>query len=202
MLVSYVSATPAARSLFYVVESFWVLCFVFGDVPGESLVRVARYVTADLGNVALPPWSQVGIHGSRYQSPEPEGVDWDGCNHQFEAPAPGNVALVADFRRGHGRGLDRRRHQGDHGLQLARFSFCQDQHHVFIIGDWGGLPADPEMGQTEPVTADHRKDGFHKREFVAGLDDVAQLAVRDRMRERAADIRPEETRFLLGRSGS
>jgi len=102
------------------------------------------------------------------------GVDWDSCNRRFEAPEPGSTALALN------------------GVRLPDTCFdselAVDQHQIFIIGDWGGLPGDPETG---PVTADHRKDGFHKREFVGGLDDVAQHVVRDRIRERAADFRPE-----------
>ena len=60
---------------------------------------------------------------------------------------------------------------------------------MFIIGDWGGLDSgDPEKG---PVPADHRKEGVHKRAWVDGLDDRAQLRVRDQMREGAAKLHPD-----------
>lgn len=102
------------------------------------------------------------------------GANRSGCNRRFEAPDPGSTALALNGVR----------------LPDTCIDSDEDQHHVFIIGDWGGLPGDPETGNRS-VTADHRKTGKHARAFVAGLDDWAQHVVRDRIRERAAVVRPE-----------
>lgn len=65
-----------------------------------------------------------------------------------------------------------------------------DEHHVFVIGDWGGVQPAPGA---PPVPADHRSHLFpqHTRGFVVGVDDTAQLRVAAQMQERAQKSRPD-----------
>jgi hypothetical protein len=80
-------------------------------------------------------------------------------------------------------------HATDHnGVRLPDVCLRGDQHHVFVIGDWGGIM---EEGRP-PVPADHRAPGFkHERAFIDGVDDCAQLRVADAMKKRAAETPPE-----------
>lgn len=66
--------------------------------------------------------------------------------------------------------------------------FGDDEHHVFLIGDWGGVL----YGQ-QPVPADHRSKQFgpNYRKFVVGADNVAQTNVARQMAERASVSFPD-----------
>lgn len=62
--------------------------------------------------------------------------------------------------------------------------------HVFLIGDWGGIWS---PGLNKPVTADSRgeKSKAKHRQFLAGVDEFAQLRVANAMRQRADLKRPD-----------
>jgi len=70
-------------------------------------------------------------------------------------------------------------------------------YHVFAIGDWGGvvagLPESAANPDTVPRPADHRSAQFpaFRRKFVVGVDDRAQLRVRDQMEKRALETKPD-----------
>lgn len=59
-------------------------------------------------------------------------------------------------------------------------------HHVFVIGDWGGV-------HIPPKPADHRSPKFpqNQRRFVHGVDDCAQQRVAAQMKERAQWANPD-----------
>eukprot|EP00404_Azadinium_spinosum_P001719 CAMPEP_0180430302 /NCGR_PEP_ID=MMETSP1036_2-20121128/7815_1 /TAXON_ID=632150 /ORGANISM="Azadinium spinosum, Strain 3D9" /LENGTH=500 /DNA_ID=CAMNT_0022436031 /DNA_START=39 /DNA_END=1541 /DNA_ORIENTATION=- len=67
-------------------------------------------------------------------------------------------------------------------------------HHVFVIGDWGGV-VDHPWNHTfpGPVPADHRSKLFpaHHRKFVVGADDIAQYNVAAQMKLRAPTSKPD-----------
>mmetsp|Transcript_104399 Transcript_104399/g.185642 ORF Transcript_104399/g.185642 Transcript_104399/m.185642 type:complete len:666 (+) Transcript_104399:57-2054(+) len=79
------------------------------------------------------------------------------------------------------------------GVKLPPTCFKDDAnglHHVFVIGDWGGVInhyGDP------PEPADHRKEVFaaHHRKFVNGADDQAQQNVAKWMKIRAPKSKPD-----------
>lgn len=78
------------------------------------------------------------------------------------------------------------------GIRLPDACFLDPgPHHVFVIGDWGGV-LDADM-QPPPVPADRRANIFPTlaRDFVTGADDVAQLNVAREMRRRSATHPPE-----------
>jgi hypothetical protein len=57
-------------------------------------------------------------------------------------------------------------------------------HNVFVIGDWGGTRENENVAPANQV---------HKRvtgAFVGGVDDIAQMRVRDAMRDRASRFSP------------
>lgn len=70
------------------------------------------------------------------------------------------------------------------------FNSSEGPHHVFVIGDWGGLSGGP--GQA-PVPADHRSKKFpsRARKFVVGVDDSAQQRVARQMMLRALVHEPD-----------
>eukprot|EP00406_Dinophysis_acuminata_P059097 CAMPEP_0179285194 /NCGR_PEP_ID=MMETSP0797-20121207/39079_1 /TAXON_ID=47934 /ORGANISM="Dinophysis acuminata, Strain DAEP01" /LENGTH=395 /DNA_ID=CAMNT_0020993997 /DNA_START=39 /DNA_END=1223 /DNA_ORIENTATION=- len=74
-------------------------------------------------------------------------------------------------------------HASDHnGVALPDACFQgPGPHHVFVIGDWGGIGAIPRP-------ADDRRG---QREFVGGVDDQAQQRVAAQMRHRAATGSPD-----------
>jgi len=57
------------------------------------------------------------------------------------------------------------------------------EEHIFLIGDWGGLP--PSWGSHEPRPADNVKSKQHPRKFFQGTDDHAQQYVANHLNERA-----------------
>jgi len=61
-------------------------------------------------------------------------------------------------------------------------------HHVFLIGDWGGVLSDKGLRP-----ADHRskKFGNHHRNFIFGADDFAQQRVAEQMARRASWALPD-----------
>jgi len=62
-------------------------------------------------------------------------------------------------------------------------------HHVFVIGDWGGIVRSPGA---PPVPADHRSPKFHgHRPFVVGADDCAQQRVARQMSARSIVSAPD-----------
>jgi len=69
------------------------------------------------------------------------------------------------------------------------------QRHVYLIGDWGGLPGPFGWNATmrAPAPADHRSPEFpsHQRDFVWGADDCAQRNVADQMAKRAVISPPD-----------
>jgi len=72
----------------------------------------------------------------------------------------------------------------------------QDKHyHVYLVGDWGGLPGPFgwNASMPPPAPADHRSPEFpsHQRDFVWGADDCAQRNVAREMRTRAASNPPD-----------
>lgn len=80
---------------------------------------------------------------------------------------------------------------GYNGVSLPDTCFFgDDEHHVFVIGDWGGVL---KAAGEKPVPADHRSVLFasHHRPFVLGADDTAQLNVAKWMRYRAAISFPD-----------
>lgn len=62
-------------------------------------------------------------------------------------------------------------------------------HHIFLIGDWGGLLGYAAPGV--PTPADRRSNLFpgYERDFVIGADDSAQVNVSKWMAKRAEDLR-------------
>jgi len=75
----------------------------------------------------------------------------------------------------------------DHnGVALEETCFeGEGPHHVFVIGDWGGV-------DTPPVPADHRSPEFGgSRPFIVGVDDRAQQRVALQMKKRAATSDPD-----------
>jgi hypothetical protein len=67
--------------------------------------------------------------------------------------------------------------------------FGTGPHHVFAIGDWGGII---RMKGQLPITADKRSDlfPFFQRKMVFGVDDSAQLRVADVMEKFAGLHKP------------
>ncbi|CAK0790832.1 unnamed protein product [Prorocentrum cordatum] len=76
------------------------------------------------------------------------------------------------------------------GVALSDVCFYgSGEHHVFVIGDWGGLES--ESGGP-PMPADDRgPTKEHNRHFMAGIDNNAQMRVADAMRTRAPVSRPD-----------
>lgn len=99
-------------------------------------------------------------------------IDW------FMAPAPPRFANALN------------------GVEFFKVCFnatphLQEMHHVFVIGDWGGLLW---QGSEIPVPADKRsRDRFpaFARDFVDGVDDTAQLRVAAAMRHHAELNEPD-----------
>mmetsp|Transcript_114971 Transcript_114971/g.245513 ORF Transcript_114971/g.245513 Transcript_114971/m.245513 type:complete len:476 (-) Transcript_114971:40-1467(-) len=85
-------------------------------------------------------------------------------------------------------------HATDHnGISLPDVCFNRTgPHHVFVIGDWGGVLLDPSKSSV-PVPADKRSPKFpgFARTFVNGVDDVAQLRVASQMKRRAPTSKPD-----------
>lgn len=75
-------------------------------------------------------------------------------------------------------------------LPEACFNSTQGEHHVFVIGDWGGLSSSPGKA---PMPADHRSKRFptRARDFVVGVDDRAQQRVARQMMLRAIAKAPD-----------
>jgi len=63
-------------------------------------------------------------------------------------------------------------------------------HHVFVIGDWGGVLAN---ATAEPVPADRRSKHMptHYRPFIKGADDCAQQKVAKQMKLRSRIAAPD-----------
>jgi len=69
------------------------------------------------------------------------------------------------------------------GVQLADVYIPGSyEHRVFIIGDWGGFVDKDNDNYISPANQVHKRFG---QEFVGGVDDRAQFAVRDAMIGRA-----------------
>lgn len=75
-------------------------------------------------------------------------------------------------------------------LPDACFNNSDGPHHVFVIGDWGGVLGD--RGD-RPVPADRRSRHMpsHHRPFILGADDRAQQNVAEQMRRRSAVHEPD-----------
>jgi len=75
------------------------------------------------------------------------------------------------------------------GVALEDVCFEEDgPHHVFIIGDWGGITqGDGRLAAAPHLT--HRWETNYN--FVWPPDEQAQTLVRDQMRKRAPDSRPD-----------
>lgn len=79
----------------------------------------------------------------------------------------------------------------------------KDSYHVFVLGDWGGMcgygeqndcTLSPEEAQASWDHADHPFRPYpmpNRRGAMQGVDQAAQLHVRDRMNELAAEVDPE-----------
>lgn len=94
------------------------------------------------------------------------------CTDRFRAPQPDGATDL-------------------NGIVLPPVCFLatDEPHHVFVIGDWGGIS--PSEGMI-PVPADHRSPKFHhRRPFVLGADNSAQLNVAEQMTLRAERSRPD-----------
>jgi hypothetical protein len=75
-------------------------------------------------------------------------------------------------------------------LRPVCFNDTGKEHHVFVIGDWGGIQwkeHDP------PKPADHRdpKFGTNSRPYIYGVDDQAQQLVAEQMKIRASTAEPD-----------
>ncbi|CAK0855017.1 unnamed protein product, partial [Prorocentrum cordatum] len=93
------------------------------------------------------------------------------CRARFEAPEPEARAT------------------GLNGVRLPDVCInSTGEHHVFVIGDWGGHWIRGVDGKRYLQPADNRKDGIHSRVYVEGLDDSAQHKVRDQMLKAAAEV--------------
>lgn len=128
--------------------------------------RLWRPVGAAAAAVAACCAPEVLAHG--------HGFRHEACRSRFVPPAPGKKAVDLN------------------GVRLP--DVCINgtgptgAYEVFVIGDWGGLQ---EGGHKAVRAADHRKDGVHKRDFVNGLDDVAQHKVAEVMEQRAVWVDPD-----------
>lgn len=106
------------------------------------------------------------------------------CMGRFQLPAA--PAKATDYN---GMALPDTCFQG--GAQSA-----DGHHHVFLIGDWGGLPGPIawNASMVPPIPADHRDPEHfpqHTRGFVWGADDKAQQNVAAQMRQRASASFPD-----------
>mmetsp|Transcript_56446 Transcript_56446/g.127575 ORF Transcript_56446/g.127575 Transcript_56446/m.127575 type:complete len:949 (+) Transcript_56446:74-2920(+) len=88
------------------------------------------------------------------------------------------------------------------GMQLPDTCFfgpnakvASGMHHIFVIGDWGGVTNHPWNKTVKaPLAADHRsKHHFkqHYRPFVWGVDDFAQVKVAGQIAKRALKSDPD-----------
>lgn len=116
--------------------------------------------------------SGFGIKG--YPVPQQDEVDSSQCSPGRFVPPP-RPDMATDHN----------------GVALRDVCFEGDgPHHVFVIGDWGGIVFEPG---TPPRPADHRSRLFthQHRPFVEGVDDTAQLRVAAQMQRRAVTSRPD-----------
>ncbi|CAK0817368.1 unnamed protein product [Prorocentrum cordatum] len=106
----------------------------------------------------------------------------EGCTSRFQIPPM--PQLATDYN----------------GAQLPDTCFSQpggaDGHfHVYLIGDWGGLPGPFGWNGSmkAPAPADHRSPEFpsHQRNFIWGADDCAQRNIAEQMAKMAAKNPPD-----------
>jgi len=133
---------------------------------GEDMCIVSGFALAAAPSPNVPQVTPVAA--------SPRAQAGGGCHERFVVPP--KPVKATDYN----------------GLELAPVCLNRTQgpHHVFIIGDWGGI-VDKE-GQP-PKPADHRGDLFpeQQRPFIVGVDDAAQLRVAREMAARAPSSRPD-----------